>query len=80
MEVLSDSTSDKDRTVKRELYDGQGVEHYLKVDPAKQSIQWLRLTHGVYGDLSIKIGLTEPFSIILEDGYELPFDPRAIFS
>ena len=80
IEVLSDSTSDKDRTVKRELYESQGVEHYLIVDPVMHSIQWLRLGKAGYADMSYQTGLHEAFTITLENGCNLRFDPRVIFS
>ncbi len=81
IEVLSDSTSDKDRTVKRELYESQCVEHYLIVDPVFPAIQWLSLMKkSYYTDRSSQISLAEPFAITLDNGCNLLVDPRVIFS
>ncbi len=51
VEVLSPSTEDKDRTAKRQLYEGQGVSVYLLVDPESGSVEALQLTDGKYAPL-----------------------------
>ena len=38
-EILSPSTRQKDKTVKFELYQSQGVQHYTIVDPESESIE-----------------------------------------
>ncbi|MCP4787501.1 MAG: Uma2 family endonuclease [Fuerstiella sp.] len=48
VEVLSSSTAEKDRTVKRQLYEGQGVAVYLLVDPDSGIIEALQLADGKY--------------------------------
>ena len=42
-EVLSPSTANKDLTVKRELYESQGVKYYLTIDPETQHCNVLQL-------------------------------------
>jgi Uma2 family endonuclease len=41
VEVFSDTTRDRDRTYKKQLYDEQGVNAYLMVDPETESIEVL---------------------------------------
>ncbi len=41
VEVLSESTRDRDRTYKKQLYDQQGVAAYLMVDPDEETIDVL---------------------------------------
>ena len=56
VEILSPSTADYDRTVKRELYERYGVPEYWMVDPYAKTITILRLgaggynAHAVYGE------------------------------
>ena len=56
VEILSPSTADYDRTVKRELYERYGVPEYWLVDPYAKTITILRLgadgynVHAVYGE------------------------------
>ena len=78
IEVLSDSTAEKDVTVKRELYESQGIEHYLIVDTATKSICWLALqAKGQYEDVSAQIGPAGNFSVPLDNGCEIHFDRQA---
>jgi len=56
VEVLSPSTADKDRTVKRQLYEGQGVASYLLVDPDFGIIEALQLADGKYLPLDAEDG------------------------
>jgi len=48
IEVLSQSTAEKDRTSKRELYQSLGVKHYRIHDPETESLQAFRLVEGVF--------------------------------
>ena len=56
VEILSPSTADYDRTVKRELYERYGVPEYWLVDPYAKTVTILRLSadgynvHAVYGE------------------------------
>ena len=56
VEILSPSTADYDRTVKRELYERYGVPEYWLVDPYAKTITILRLgadgynAYAVYGE------------------------------
>ena len=47
-EILSPSTELKDRTSKRELYQQEGVQHYLMADPTAESLVALELLDGCY--------------------------------
>jgi Uma2 family endonuclease len=44
VEVLSPSTASKDRTTKFDLYESQGVRHYLLADPSSQQLDAHALT------------------------------------
>ena len=56
VEILSPSTADYDRTIKRELYERYGVPEYWLVDPYAKTITILRMgadgynVHAVYGE------------------------------
>lgn len=79
IEVLSDSTADKDRHAKRELYESKHVKHYLIANTAARTIQWLELkTDGKYEDVSTQINNGE-FSVSLEDGCEIQFECKSAF-
>lgn len=53
-EILSASTADRDRTFKRELYESQGVDVYLIVDPDNPSmIAYLRDNAGKWVEQSV---------------------------
>jgi Uma2 family endonuclease len=41
-EVLSDSTANRDREAKRNLYEEHGVENYLLIDPDRQTLEIYR--------------------------------------
>ena len=47
-EVLSPSTAYKDRTLKKALYEEQGVRHYVLVDPEARVAEVFELRGGVY--------------------------------
>lgn len=57
-EILSPSTADRDRNEKRQLFEEQGVEHYLVMDPKDTTIDYyLR-------DASGKLSLIEQTEIL----------------
>jgi Uma2 family endonuclease len=49
IEVLSSAHPERDRIVKRDLYERDGVPEYWLVDRADRSIEVLRLEGGTYG-------------------------------
>lgn len=53
LEILSPSTSFKDRHEKFELYEQQGVHYYIIVDPAFRKIEIYELTAGKYQPVAI---------------------------
>lgn len=48
VEILSKSTALKDRNLKYELYQSQGVKYYLIVDPINEQIEIYQLRNKVY--------------------------------
>jgi Uma2 family endonuclease len=81
VEVLSESTADKDRTVKRELYESFGVEHYLLADPAAKSIQWLKLgPQNKFVDQAPEIADDGRFALETRGGCRVRFDRNSAFS
>lgn len=81
VEVLSDATADKDRTVKRTLYESTGVLHYLIVDPVTKTIEWLALgADGRYHDRSAEVLPTGRFEVTLPDGCRIEFDRQTTFA
>ena len=81
IEVLSDATADKDRTVKRALYESHGVRQYLLVDPVKKTIEWLSLgSGGRYEDRSAEISASDQFEVSLPDGCRLQFARQTTFA
>jgi Uma2 family endonuclease len=50
VEILSPSTALKDRHVKYEMYQEQGVRYYIIVDPATMSYRAYQLRDGAYYD------------------------------
>lgn len=53
LEVLSPSTSSKDRHEKFELYEQQGVRYYVIVDPQFRKIEIYELVDGKYQPVSV---------------------------
>jgi len=47
-EILSKSTANKDRTTKYNLYEAEGVQHYIIVDPVDSIAKIYRLHNGKY--------------------------------
>jgi Uma2 family endonuclease len=80
IEVLSEATADKDRTVKRELYESHGVEHYLLVDLNTKAIQWLALSgSGGFEDWTEHIAEERVFSVTLRNQCIINFDRESTF-
>ena len=74
VEILSPSTSERDRTVKRDLYARHGVREYWLVDPHAKSVTALMLVEnrfalsGVYGEGQTLTSPTlEGFSLDLDE-------------
>ena len=59
-EVLSDSTRQRDRQYKRDLYLGEGVEHYVMLDPDNNEVIWCQRREA--GQMTESV-LSEPFEI-----------------
>jgi len=77
IEILSESTADKDMRAKRELYEHQRVQHYLMVDTTARSIQWLELqSDDRFEDASSRIEKDGAFRVVLGDGCELQLDRK----
>src|SRR3972149_9411795 len=71
IEILSPSTQERDRLVKRSLYALHGVKEYWIADPAAQSIEVMHLSNKVfdlYGIFVMEDTLTSP----LIEGFVLP--------
>ena len=71
IEILSPSTQERDRLVKRTLYALHGVKEYWIADPAAQSIEVMHLSNKVfdlYGIFVLEDTLTSP----LIEGFVLP--------
>jgi Uma2 family endonuclease len=77
VEVLSPHTRRRDQTIKRSLYENNGVEHYWLVDPAGPSIEALRLIRGRYAVVA-QAGPGETFRVA--DPVQLSFDPELLLS
>jgi len=67
VEVASSSTAEKDRTVKFELYQQQGVKYYLIADPVNQQLEIFQRVDGCYHLQPPK----SPFPFELEDAERL---------
>lgn len=81
IEVLSDSTAEKDRTAKRALYQASGVAHYLLVNPATTTIEWLALDDdGAYHDRSAEIAGAPTFTVTLTEGCRIEIDRQLTFA
>jgi Uma2 family endonuclease len=80
IEILSEATAEKDRTVKRDLYESQGVEHYLIVDLIAKAIQWLAMSEsGTFNDWTDRIAEDGKFSIVLSNQCRINFDRESTF-
>lgn len=75
VEVLSDSTADKDRNVKFDDYEAHGVGEYWIIDPDKQTIEQYVWQSGLY-ELRLKSNNGDLDSATLPD-FKIPV--RAVF-
>lgn len=80
VEVLSPSSGERDRTVKRALYARHGVREYWQVDPQARTVTVLRApgadfqTADVYrGDRFAKSAVLDGFGVALERLFTLDF-------
>ncbi|MBI4574925.1 MAG: Uma2 family endonuclease [Planctomycetes bacterium] len=71
VEVLSESTEDRDRTVKRRLYAREGVRHYWLVDPAGRTLTELVRLGNAYRQRRVWTG-EEQVRPALFPGLEFP--------
>ena len=69
IEILSKSTALKDRHVKFELYEQQGVEYYLIVDPEFKKIEIYQLIDNKFQPVAIT---PEQFEFTFKNGCSLP--------
>ena len=77
VEILSQSTEQKDRGAKRALYEQQGVAYYLIVDPRHNAVEaYRRGGQGVYHPLPS----SAPLSFQLSDDCQISLDPHALFA
>ncbi len=75
VEVLSKSTASKDRIQTRELYQYQGVEHYLIADPDKQTLLVMKLTDNGYEE----IAKSDKYLIELSEGCPIELKTQLLF-
>jgi Uma2 family endonuclease len=72
VEILSDSTEEKDRHYKFELYQGEGVKFYLLADPQEKQVELFELMDGKYHEKNIgdrvDIRLSESCQLSLDVG------------
>jgi Uma2 family endonuclease len=79
VEVLSEATAQRDRTHKRDLYEAQGVEHYLIVDLAGLEIIWFKLdASGNFVEHTI-LATAKSAEFALRDGCILRLEPSRLF-
>lgn len=72
MEVLSPSTRMKDRSIKFELYQSQGVRYYLMADYELQSLEVFELIDGTYQEV-------HKSTFMLEEGCSIAMDIAALW-
>ncbi|MFT5123175.1 MAG: Uma2 family endonuclease [Kiritimatiellia bacterium] len=73
VEILSPSTASKDREIKFKLYEEQGVEHDILVDPTEQTIERFHLINSEYVKQASLVG-------IMINGQSLSIDPASSFA
>ncbi len=74
VEILSPSTALKDKNIKYNLYEAQGVRYYLLVEPDSRSVQILELVDGAYAENN---SLSE---FRLTDGCVIPWKVQEVLS
>jgi Uma2 family endonuclease len=57
VEILSPATALKDRHLKFELYQSQGVRYYLIIDPALKQIELYQIRNGKYVQEAVEAGV-----------------------
>ena len=78
IEILSPTTAQRDRGVKRKLYERQGVSEYWIVDPEQEVVEQYALQSGIYELLTkVKIGtiqsvVVQGFEVSAQDIFEFP--------
>ncbi len=72
LEILSPSTRRKDRNIKFEIYQEQGVRYYLMADYERQVLEVYELVDNAYWE-------TERTNFVLEPGCEISLDPAALW-
>jgi len=72
-EVLSKATAKKDRGIKYDLYEKEGVNYYIIVDPQEENAKVYQLQNGVYIKMCDVSDAVVTFKIE-ECNKELPFD------
>ena len=70
VEILSPSTSRKDRREKKALYERFGVKEYIVIDPANETVERLRLVKGKYSNPDV-FGWDETMTLALFPELEL---------
>ncbi|MCE7042148.1 Uma2 family endonuclease [Dyadobacter sp. CY312] len=75
IEILSDSTEDRDRGVKFKDYQAHKIQEYWIIDPEKQTLEQYNLNGNAY-DLILKSSEGSVKSFVI-DGFQIPV--RAIF-
>lgn len=76
-EILSPSTQKKDRTLKFDLYESEGVKYYVIVSPDDEQAEVFQMNGKAY-DLKLKTG-TESFTFDLNDDYAVKLDLSKIW-
>ena len=76
VEVLSESTADKDRGVKFNDYAAHGVREYWLIDPGQETLEQYLLSADETYDLMLKSGSGRVKSVAVK-GFEIPV--RAVF-
>jgi Uma2 family endonuclease len=75
-EILSPSTALKDRNVKKQIYQTQGVKYFLILNPQTKKNEIYELVNEEY----ILVGSTpKTYTFILEDGYKAKVDFSTIW-
>ena len=72
VEVISQSSVQKDRTIKFELYQEQGVKYYLMTDYTKETVEVFQLIDNKYRSIEIN-------QFVLTNNYTIEFDFTTIF-
>jgi Uma2 family endonuclease len=67
IEIISESSAYRDKNIKKELYENQGVKYYLIVNPKTKSIEAFELVNNNYQDCVKSVfNLSESCSVTLD--------------